>query len=101
MRVAVRVSPHTLLLTVLTTAMVTFVPSAMSLAVGKSKFHAVPEFTVLFVTQVITGAVVSTTFTVWLHAFVLPQASVAFQVRVALKVLPHAALVAVPTIVMG
>src|SRR5688572_24093237 len=45
--------------------------------------------------QVSTGAAVSTTVTVWLHCAELPQASVACQVRVALKVLPQAALVTV------
>jgi hypothetical protein len=41
---------------------------------------------------------VSTTVTVWLQTAELPHASVARQVRVALKVSPHAALVTVPTI---
>jgi len=45
--------------------------------------------------QVITGAVVSTNVTVWLHWAVFPQASVARQMRVAIKVLPQPALVVV------
>jgi hypothetical protein len=46
-----------------------------------------------------TGAVVSTTVTVWLHCALFPQASVARQVRVATKVFPQrpAALVTVLT----
>src|SRR5260221_8093239 len=62
-----------------------------------------PNSTVLFVLlQVITGAVVSTTVTFWLQEALLPQASVACQVRVASKVLPQwlAVLVTVLTIVI-
>src|SRR5258705_12323918 len=36
-----------------------------------------------------TGGVVSATVTVWLHVLLLPQASVACQVRVASKVVPQ------------
>jgi hypothetical protein len=39
--------------------------------------------------------VVSTTFTVWLHWALLPQESVAAQVRVASKVMPQWAVVLV------
>src|SRR5438094_6981264 len=46
------------------------------------------------------GAVVSVTLTVWLHWALLPQASIALQMRVALKVFPHAAFVTVLTIEM-
>ena len=52
----------------------------------------------MFVAQVIVGAVVSTSVTVWLHCEVLPQASLAAQVRVALKVFPHAGFVTVVTV---
>src|SRR3569832_243981 len=56
----------------------------MSVAVGASKVHAMPSCTVLFVlAQFITGAIVSTMFTVWLHCELLPHASIAEQVRVA------------------
>src|SRR3989442_5393691 len=63
----------------------------LSVAVGVSKVQAIPSCTVLFVLllQSITGAVVSTTVTVWLHRALLVQASVACQVRVASKVLPQ------------
>src|SRR5437879_6973145 len=62
----------------------------LSVAVGASKFQSTPCFTVLFVLlHVMTGAVVSTTVTFWLQELVLPQASVASQVRVASKVLPQ------------
>src|SRR5947207_3169085 len=74
--------------------MVMLVPP-MSLALGASKLQAVPSSTVLLALQVITGAVVSATSTVWLHRLKLPQASVACQVRVASKVLPQWPLVLV------
>src|SRR6266404_7682635 len=63
----------------------------LSVAVGASKVQAVPSCTVLLVLplQSMTGAAVSTTVTVWLHWALLVQASVACQVRVASKVLPH------------
>src|SRR6266851_4272393 len=76
----------------------------LSVAVGGSKVQALPNCTVLLVllVQSITGAVVSTTVTVWLHVALLLQASVACQVRVASKVLPQwpAVLVTVPSTVM-
>src|SRR5436309_8063208 len=66
--------------------MVRLVP-ALSVAVGWSKLQAVPSWTVLLVLlQLMTGAVVSMTLTVWLHWALLPQESVAAQVRVASKV---------------
>src|SRR5437764_10110266 len=68
----------------------------VSLALGASKFHATVHSTVLSATQVIVGGVVSTTFTVWLQSAWLLHASVARQVRVAVRVLPHCALVTVP-----
>src|SRR5260370_12496076 len=62
----------------------------LSVAVGRSKLQAVPSWTVLLVLlQLMTGAMVSMTLTVWLHWALLPQASVAAQVRVASKVLPQ------------
>src|SRR6266496_866250 len=61
----------------------------VSLAVGGSKVQMLPYSTVLFGTQVIVGLVVSITVTFWLQSAVLPQASVARQVRVASKVLPQ------------
>src|SRR5437867_13407772 len=60
-----------------------------SLAVGASKDQGLAHSTVLLPTQVMTGLLVSSTVTVWLHSAVLPQASVARQVRVASKVLPQ------------
>src|SRR5205085_12079755 len=57
----------------------------LSVAVGASKVQAVSCSTVLLVLlQVITGAVVSTTVTFWLHWANLPQASVARQVPLSL-----------------
>src|SRR5256885_7627608 len=63
----------------------------LSVAVGASKVQAIPSCTVLLVllVQSMTGAVVSTTVTVWLHWALLVQASTACQVRVASKVLPQ------------
>src|SRR5437762_10668703 len=61
----------------------------VSVAVGASKDQVLPHSTVLLPTQVMFGFVVSSTVTFWLHSAVLPQASVARQVRVASKVLPQ------------
>src|SRR6185436_17288316 len=75
----------------------------LSVAVGASKVQATPCSTVLLVLlQVMTGAVVSTMVTFWLQVLLLPQASVAAQVRVASKVVPQCpvTLVIVLTIVM-
>jgi hypothetical protein len=69
------------LVTVLRMDIVTFVLQA-SLAVGASKVQAVPHWTVLLVAQVSTGGVMSTIDTIWMQVLVLPQASIATQVRV-------------------
>src|SRR3989454_2050027 len=61
----------------------------VSLAVGASKDQVLVHSTVLLGTQVMVGGVWSSTVTVWMHSAVLPQASVARQVRVASKVLPQ------------
>src|SRR6266699_3561492 len=62
----------------------------LSVAVGASKIQAAPCSTVLLVLlHLMTGAVVSTTVTFWLQELLLPQGSVACQVRVASKVLPQ------------
>src|SRR2546422_11109109 len=61
----------------------------VSLAVGGSKAQALEHSTLLLDTQMMVGLVVSTTVTFWLQSAVLPQASVARQVRVASKVLRH------------
>src|SRR6266446_2324350 len=89
-RVTSKVLPQwpVVLVTVLRIVMVLL--ALLSVAVGASKVQAVPCSTVLLVLlQVITGAVVSTTVTFWLHWAKLPQASVVCQVLVALKVLPQ------------
>src|SRR5438046_1623518 len=103
-RVASKVLPQGLavLVSVLTTVMARLVPP-LSVAVGMSKLQAVPSCALLLVLlQLMTGAVVSTTLTVWLHWALLPQGSVAAQVRVASKVLPQwpAVLVTVLTTVI-
>src|SRR6266699_6713053 len=61
----------------------------VSVAVGASKDQVLVHSTVLLGTQVMVGLVVSCTVTFWLQSAVLPQASVARQVRVASKVLPQ------------
>src|SRR5437016_3564408 len=71
------------------------VPQASAGALGGSKVQAVPHSTVLLVAQLMLGRVVSTTLTVWLHVFVLLQASIAAQVRVAENVFPQSAFVIV------
>src|SRR4029077_11288960 len=77
------------LVVVLNTVMVTLLP-LLSVAVGASKLQAAPCSTVLLVLlHVITGAVVSTIVPFWVQVLLLPQASVACQVRVASKVLPQ------------
>src|SRR5262245_8581672 len=88
-RVAAKVLPQrpVRLVTVPTTVMVTL--PQVSLAVGASKLQLLLHSTVLLSAQVMVGGVRSATVTIWLHSAVLPQASVARQVRVASKVLPQ------------
>src|SRR5438876_10156687 len=76
-----------MLVTVLRTVMVTL--PQVSVAVGASKDQVLEHSTVLLPTQMMVGLVVSCTVTFWLQSAVLPQASVARQVRVASKVLPQ------------
>src|SRR5207247_1291741 len=80
--------------------MVRFTLPQVSLAVGGSKVQTEAHSTVFPPTQVMVGLVVSTTVTFWLHSAKLPHSSVARQVRVESKVLPHwpVVLVAVLTI---
>src|SRR5207244_6033783 len=94
-RFASKVFPQwpAVLVTVLTMALVT--RPQVSLKLGASKVQAAVHSTVLSATQVMVGAVVSTTVTFWLQRALLPQASVASQVRVASKVLPQWAAVLV------
>src|ERR1044071_1299422 len=75
----------------------------VSLAAGVSKVQGLVHSTVLSGTQEMVGGVVSTTVTFWLQSAVLPQASVARQVRVTSKVLPQwpVVLVTVLRTVMG
>src|SRR3989449_434321 len=101
-RVASKVLPQwpAVFVTVLTIALVT--KPQVSLKLGASKVQAAVHSTVLLGTQVMVGAVVSTTVTFWLQRALLPQASVASHVRVASKVLPQwpALLVTVLTIAL-
>ena len=100
-RVAVKVPPHSALVTVPVMLTTTLVPPHKSLAVGRSKVHALPHSTVRAPPHKISGGVVSTSVIVWLHTALLLHASVARQVRVALRVLPQkpARLVVVLTMV--
>src|SRR3989475_12729797 len=89
-RVASKVLPQcpAILVTVLTIVIVLL--PLLSVAVGASNVQAVPSSTLLLLLlHVITGAVVSTAVTFWLHCEKFPQASVACQVRVASKVVPQ------------
>src|SRR5439155_5223443 len=101
-RVASKVLPQwpAVLVTVLRMVMVAL--PQVSLAVGALKDQALVHSTVLSRTQMMVGLVLSTTVTFWLHSAVLPQASVARQVRVASKVLPQwpVRLVTVPRMEM-
>jgi hypothetical protein len=65
-RVALKVFPQAGFVTVPTITML-FVPQ-VSVAVGALKVQGAAHSTVLLLAQVITGGVVSTTVTVWLHA---------------------------------
>lgn len=70
------------LVTVLITETVTLVPQQSSTALGGSKLQGVPQGTLLFVAHVMTGGVVSIIWIDWLQVALLPQQSVACQVRV-------------------
>jgi hypothetical protein len=87
-RVAVKLLPQSVLVTVRSTEMVTFAPSQLSTAVGGMKLQAVPHSTVRLLAQIICGGVVSTTVIVWLQVLELPHRSIAIQERVVLKALP-------------
>src|ERR1051326_1382162 len=82
--------------------MVTVTLPQVSKATGGSKSQMLVHSTVLLGAPVMVGFVVSWTVTVWLQSAVLPQASVARQVRVVSNVLPQcpAELVTVPRMVM-
>ena len=89
----------TVLVTVLSTVTVRFVPSHKSFTVGGMKLQAVPHSTIRSSAQARTGGVVSTTVMVWLHVELFVQESVARHVRVELKLRPQnpAVLVTVST----
>src|SRR5439155_1590556 len=88
-RVASKVLPQwpVRLVTVVRTLMVTL--PQVSVAVGASKDQGLVHSTILLGTQVMVGGVCASIPTFWLQSAVLPQASVARQVRVASKVLPQ------------
>jgi hypothetical protein len=94
-RVALNVPPTRGFVTVLTSVMVTLVPSQTSKAEGISKLQAVAHSTVRLVPQVRTGGVVSTMVLVWLQKALLVHESVAFQVRMVTNVWPQVKLVIV------
>src|SRR5436190_3823894 len=85
---------------VLTTVSVIFVGGIAALlqlsnTLGTSNPHWVPHCTVLFVPQVIVGAVLSTSATVCVHQERFPQRSCTFQICSAVKVWPQPKLVVV------
>jgi hypothetical protein len=73
------------LVVVVTTVIVTFVPSQLSTAAGGVNTSGAPHSTVKLVPQVNTGGVVSTTVIVWLQVDVFVHRSAALQVRVTVK----------------
>jgi hypothetical protein len=81
--------------TVLTIVIVTFVPQHASNAVGGSKFHADPHWTVLFAAQVNVGGVVSVIRTISVQVAVFVQQSWACHVMVSIKL--HGAALLVTT----
>src|SRR4051812_11468624 len=96
-RVAVEPPPATgVLVIVPTTRGAINGPGQASVAVGGSKFHALPHSTVLGAAQVRTGGVVSTMVTTWVQVLRLPQVSNASQIRFAMAPHTPVALVTVP-----
>src|SRR5947199_2120487 len=88
-RVASKVLPQWPARLVTVPRMVMVALPQVSLAVGALKDQGLVHSTVLLGTQVMVGGVWSSIVTFWLQLAVLPQASVARQVRVASKVLPQ------------
>src|SRR5688572_19082387 len=81
-RVAEKLLPHTPLVTLLRTTMLTLVPFAMSTAVGQSNVQGCKQLMFLFVAQEMIGGVVSRTITVCEQLTLLLHASEISQVRV-------------------
>ena len=88
-RVTEKVEPHSALVRVETTAIVTLVPSARSNAVGALKSHSIPHLTARSGAHATEGGVVSITMTVWLQMLLLPQRSVAVQSRLMIEAPPQ------------
>jgi hypothetical protein len=93
-RVATKVLPQPTFVTVPRIVIVTGPQGFKDVGVSKPK-SPTPHSLVLFPEQAIAGPWVSTTLIVWVQVLVLPQGSVASQVRVAEKVLPQSTLVIV------
>src|SRR5436309_13011475 len=91
-RVASNVLPQCPVVLVRVLRMVMVALPQVSLAVGASKAQAMAHSTILLPTQVMVGGVGSSTVTVCLQCAVLPEASVAGQVRVTSMVLPQRSL---------
>ena len=70
---------------------------AVTVNVTLLKHKPAAAFTRMLLGQVRVGAVVSVTTTIWLHCENVPQSLMACQVRVAMNVFPHVALVMVLT----
>src|SRR6266849_1747079 len=100
-RVATKVLPQPRFVTVLKIVIATGPqPLVPEVGLSKVKLPALHSL-VLLEKQVMIGAMVSTWAIVWLHVLVLPQGSVASQVRVATNVLPQPRFVTVPKIVIA
>jgi len=97
LRVVVYVAPHRKFVTVPTTVTVT--PQPLDTP-GVSKVHPMLQGTIRFAGHTTTSGLPAT-WTVWLHIAALPHASIARQVRVAVKVCPQPALVTVLTMVIA
>jgi hypothetical protein len=82
--VQVRVTTSGLIVFVTVRTLIVTLPQP-SVAVGGSNVQGTLQSTLLFVAQMRTGGVVSTTVTVWLQVTLLVHASVACQVRVILR----------------
>src|SRR3989442_10754239 len=99
-RVASKVLPQWPAVLVTVLRMVIFFNDTVSAEIDALSLHDALQISVLLVLllQFMTGAVVSTTVTVWLHWALLVQASVACQVGTASKWFPHwpAVLVTAP-----
>src|SRR5258705_314830 len=93
-RMASKVFPQRPIVFVVVPTIVTVTVPQVSDAVGGSKLHALVHSTVLSAMHVMTGLVLSWSVIVCTHWALLPQSSVAVQVRAITLVLPQPAVTA-------